>query len=153
MFSDPTLLKYLVLALVVIWGMLFIIFVKRRLITFLSGVVLFFVIGYLALGTGFSIRIPYQHDKMEIIVYTVFYDRVHALAHPLKVPSEPMHIVFSIDPNNPAGAQMRKSFFDAVRKREEEFHKTSLVLDMRGFMVDMGEYKYEVASTLPPKIQ
>ncbi|OOZ16079.1 hypothetical protein BOW28_11525 [Solemya velum gill symbiont] len=110
MFSDPTLLKYLVLALVVIWGMLFIIFVKRRLITFLSGVVLFFVIGYLALGTGFSIRIPYQHDKMEIIVYTVFYDRVHALAHPLKVPSEPMHIVFSIDPNNPAGAQMRKSF-------------------------------------------
>ncbi|OOY42314.1 hypothetical protein, partial [Solemya velum gill symbiont] len=124
MFSDPTLLKYLVLALVVIWGMLFIIFVKRRLITFLSGVVLFFVIGYLALGTGFSIRIPYQHDKMEIIVYTVFYDRVHALAHPLKVPSEPMHIVFSIDPNNPAGAQMRKSFFDAVRKREEEFHKT-----------------------------
>ena len=152
MFSDPTSLKYMLLAFASIWGVLLVIYIKRKWIAFLVGVTLFLTIGYVALGTGFSIRIPYQHQKMEIIVYTVFYDRVHALAHPLKVPSEPMHIVFSIDPNNPEGARMRKGFFEAVRKREEQTHKTSLVIDMSGFMVDIGEYKYEVAPALPPKI-
>lgn len=49
-----------------------------------------------------------------------------------------MHIVFSIDPDNPVGARMRKSFFDAVRAREGKHHKASIIIDMRGYMTDQG---------------
>ncbi|WP_456404359.1 hypothetical protein [Thiolapillus sp.] len=151
MFSDSLTLKYLLLALLAIWGVLMLMAARRTLVAYVLGVVLFLAIGYLALGTAFSIRIPYVHDKMEVIVYTVHENSVHALAHPLKQPGEPMHIVFSIDPGTRAGAQMRKSFFDAVRAREGKRHKTKIVIDMRGYMTDEGVYKYEIPPALPPK--
>ena len=90
---------------------------------------------------------------MEVVVYTVHNNRVHALAHPYKRPGEPMHIVFSIDPNTRPGAMMRKSFYDAVRAREGRQHKTNIIIDMRGHMTEQGDYKYDVVPALPPKQQ
>ena len=83
---DSLIVKYLLLGLLAIWGVLAIIGMGRRFFGFLLGTGVFLVLAYFALGTGFSIRIPYLHDKMEIIVYTVHDDRVHALAHPLGRP-------------------------------------------------------------------
>lgn len=151
MFTDPLTLKYLLLAVLAIWSVLVVIAIGRTLVAFLLGVCVFLAIAYIALGSGFSIRIPHIHQKMEVVVYTTHKDRVHALAHPLNRPGEPMHIVFSIDPGTRAGAQMRKSFFDAVRAREGESHKTKIVIDMRGYMTDQGIYKYEIPPPLPPK--
>lgn len=151
MFLDPLTLKYLLLAVLAIWGILMVIATGRTFAAFILGTGVFLTIVYIALGSGFSIRIPYPHQKMEVIVYTVHNNRVHALAHPLKQPSEPMHIVFSIDPNTPAGAQMRRSFFNAVRAREDEMHKTRIVIDMRGYMTDQGVYKYQTPPPLPLK--
>ena len=151
MFSDPLTVKYLLLAIAAIWGVLAIIAIGRRFPGFLLGTCVFLFIAYIALGSGFSIRIPYMHDKMEVIVYTVNNERVHALAHPLNHPGEPMHIVFSIDPDTHVGARMRKSFFDAVRAREGKSHKTSIIIDMSGYMTEHGVYKYEVTPTMPPK--
>ena len=151
MFRDPLTLKYLLLALLAIWGVLVMLKVKRRILAYLLGTFIFIGIVYLALGSGFSIRFPYPHNKMEIIVYTVYEDRVHALAHPLNQPGEPMHIVFSVDPDTRMGAQMRKSFFDAVRAREGKRHQTNIIINMRGYMTELGEYKYDVISSRPPK--
>ena len=52
-----------------------------------------------------------------------------------------------------SGAQMRESFFKALRAREEEAHKSKLIIDMRGYMTDQGEHKFEIPDGLPPKIQ
>ncbi|MCG8102965.1 MAG: hypothetical protein N0C91_11335 [Candidatus Thiodiazotropha endolucinida] len=115
------------------------------------GALFFLLIAYIALGSGFSIRIPYLHNKMEILVYTIHNERVHALAHPLGKPGEPLHIVFSIDQDTEGGGKMRKTFFDAVRAREGRRHKTNIIIDMRGYMTDQGDYKYQAAPALPPK--
>lgn len=152
MFTDALTLKYLLLAVLAIWGVYLVIALGRRYLAYLLGVIIFLAIAYFALGSGFSIRIPYLHPKMEVIVYTVHENRVHALAQPLDQPGEPMHIVFSIDPKSKAGAQMRESFFKALRKREEEAHKSKLIIDMRGYMTDHGERKFEIPDSLPPKI-
>ena len=122
MFSDPLTVKYLALGILAIWGVLAIMVMYRRYSGYILGTIVFLSIAYIALGSGFSIRIPYIHNKMEIVVYTVHDNRVHALAHPYKQPGEPMHIVFSIDPNTRPGAMMRKSFYDAVRARERPQH-------------------------------
>jgi len=151
MLPDALTAKYLLLAVAAIWGVLAIIATRRRLPGYILGVTLFLVIAYIALGSGFSIRIPYLHNKMEVIVYTVHDDRVHALAHPMGTPDEPMHIVFSIDPHTNAGARMRKSFFNAVRSREESGHKTNIIINMRGHMTEQGERNYEVLGGLPRK--
>jgi hypothetical protein len=151
MLPDAMTLKYLLLGLAAIWGVLTIIAVGRKFPGFLLGTGIFLLIAYIALGTGFSARIPYFHNKMEIVVYTVHDNRVHALAHPFNKPGEPMHIVFSIDPTTHPGAIMRKSFFDAVRSREGKLHKTNIVIDMGRYIIDQGVYRYETAPPLPPK--
>ena len=151
MLPDPLTLKYLLLSALAIWGVLMIVFSGKRIRSYLVGAGVFLCIAYLALGTGFSIRIPYAHDKMEIIVHTVYSDRVHALAHPLGQPGEPMHIVFSVDPDTKMGAQMRKSFFSAVRAREGKQHQSNIIIDMRGNMAELGEYRYDVTPHLPVK--
>ena len=153
MLSDLLTTKYFLLMILSIWGVLAIISLKQKLPAFLLGLVVFITLAYLALGTGFSIRIPYMHDKMEIIVYTIYEQRVHALAHPLGKPGEPIHIVFSIEPGTKAGSQMRKSFFDAVRAREGKRHKTNIIIDMDGYMIDHGVYKFGSSPVLPPKLQ
>ncbi|MCM8857779.1 MAG: hypothetical protein LC541_19385 [Candidatus Thiodiazotropha sp.] len=151
MFTDPLTAKYLLLFLLAIWGTLIIISAGRHFAGYILGTIIFLVIAYIALGTGFSIRIPYLHNKMEILVYTIHNERVHALAHPLGKPGEPLHIVFSIDQDTEGGGKMRKTFFDAVRAREGKRHKTNIVIDMRGHMTDQGVYKYETPPVLPPK--
>ena len=151
MFSDPLTLKYLLLAILAIWGMYMAVAIRGRLPAYLLGVAVFLAIIYFALGSGFSIRIPHVHQKMEVIIYTVHENRVHALAHPVNKPGEPLHIVFSIDPKTQKGAQMRKSFFEAIRKREEQAHKSRIIVDMRGYMTDQGEKKFEIPAGLPPK--
>ncbi|MCU7809648.1 MAG: hypothetical protein KZQ77_00220 [Candidatus Thiodiazotropha sp. (ex Notomyrtea botanica)] len=151
MFTDPLTAKYLLLFIVAIWGVLTVVYTKRHFTGYLLGTVIFLSIGYIALGSGFSIRLPYLHDKMEILVYTIHKERVHALAHPLGKPDEPLHIVFSIDPDTAGGGKMRKTFFDAIRAREGKRHKTSIVIDMHGYMTDHGVYMYETAPPLPPK--
>ncbi|MCU7853643.1 MAG: hypothetical protein KZQ80_15670 [Candidatus Thiodiazotropha sp. (ex Monitilora ramsayi)] len=151
MFTDPLTAKYLLLFIVAIWGVLTVVYTKGHFIGYLFGTVIFLSIAYIALGSGFSIRLPYLHDKMEILVYTIHNERVHALAHPLGKPDEPLHIVFSIDPDTDGGGKMRKTFFDAVRAREGKRHKTSIVIDMHGYMTDHGVYMYETAPPLPPK--
>ncbi|MCU7936144.1 MAG: hypothetical protein KZQ99_14915 [Candidatus Thiodiazotropha sp. (ex Dulcina madagascariensis)] len=151
MFSDPLTAKYLLLFIIAIWGVLAIIYARRHFTGYIFGALIFLAITYIALGSGFSIRIPYLHDKMEILVYTIHNERVHALAHPLGKPGEPLHIVFSVDQDTEGGGKMRKTFFDAVRAREGKRHKTNIIIDMRGQMTDQGVYKYETAPALPPK--
>lgn len=153
MFAEPLTLKYLLLSLLAIWGVLALVRMRRGYASYLLGVGMFTAIAYLALGSGFSIRLPYLYDRMELIVYTIHDNRVHGLAHPLGKPGEPMHIVFSIDPDTVYGAQMRSSFFDAVRAREGKHHKTSIVIDMQGYTTEQGVYKYDIAPALPPKDQ
>jgi len=145
-------LTYLLLPLLIIWVVLLIMTPRRVYLIFLLGIGLFLGIGYLSLGIGFSIRIPSVHDKMEVLVYTVHNDRVHALVHPLGKIAEPIHIVFSIDPKTPPGKRMRKSFFSAVRAHEEKRHETKIIIDMRGYLTDLGEYQHEVPPPLPPKM-
>ena len=152
MFTDTLTVKYLLLTFVAIWGVLAIISTGRKYSGFIVGVVIFLLIVYFALGSGFSIRIPSMHNKMEILVYTIYRDRVHALAHPLNEPGEPMHIVFSIDPRTEPGIRMRKSFFDAVRSREGKRYKTNIVIDVKGYMTDQGVFKYDAPPPLPPKV-
>ena len=151
MLPDTLTLKYILLTIVAIWGVVAIIAIGRKFPGFILGTGVFLAIAYLALGSGFSIRIPYAHDRMEIIVYTVHENRVHALTHPLNKPGEPVHIVFSIDPQTHPGARMRKSFFDAVREREGKTHKTNIIVNMRGHTIEHGEFKYESAPPMPPK--
>ncbi|MES9957732.1 MAG: hypothetical protein ABW120_06095 [Sedimenticola sp.] len=151
MLPDALTAKYLLLTFAAIWGVVAVIAIGRKFPGFLMGTAVFLVIGYFALGTAFSIRIPYHHDKMEILVYTIHDDRVHALAHPLNRPGEPMHIVFSIDPHTHPGANMRRTFFDAVRSREGKRHKTNIVIDMKGHMTEQGVFKFESAPPMPPK--
>ncbi|MEW8535864.1 MAG: hypothetical protein AB2565_13080 [Candidatus Thiodiazotropha endolucinida] len=151
MLNDPLTAKYLFLFLIVIWGVLVIISAGRRYGGYMLGALFFLLIAYIALGSGFSIRIPYLHNKMEILVYTIHNERVHALAHPLGKPGEPLHIVFSIDQDTEGGGKMRKTFFDAVRAREGRRHKTNIIIDMRGYMTDQGDYKYQAAPAFPPK--
>ncbi|MCG7879320.1 MAG: hypothetical protein JAY75_09005 [Candidatus Thiodiazotropha taylori] len=151
MLNDPLTAKYLFLFLIAIWGVLVIISAGRRYGGYMLGALFFLLIAYIALGSGFSIRIPYLHNKMEILVYTIHNERVHALAHPLGKPGEPLHIVFSIDQDTEGGGKMRKTFFDAVRAREGRRHKTNIIIDMRGYMTDQGAYKYQAAPALPPK--
>ncbi len=152
MFSDTLTLKYILLALLAIWGTLLILRLRALRAAWLAGTAVFLAIVWLALGSGFSIRLPYHHRKMVIITYTTHKNRVHALARPLGRPeAEPVHIVFSIDPGTRAGARMRKSFFDAVRAREGRRHSTRIVIDMRGYMTDQGVYKYRIPPPLPPK--
>lgn len=152
MLTDTLTLKYLLLTAVAIWGVLLIIFTGRKYAGFVTGAIVFLVIAYFALGSGFSIRIPYTHEKMEVLVYTIHNDRVHALAHPLNEPGEPMHIVFSIDPDTKLGIRMRKSFFEAVRSRESKRYRTNIIIDMKGYMTDQGEFKHESPEPLPPKV-
>ncbi|MBT3013051.1 MAG: hypothetical protein KUF77_06200 [Candidatus Thiodiazotropha sp. (ex Lucina aurantia)] len=151
MLNDPLTAKYLFLFLIAIWGVLVIISAGRRYGGYMLGALFFLLIAYIALGSGFSIRIPYLHNKMEILVYTIHNERVHALAHPLGKPGEPLHIVFSIDQDTEGGGKMRKTFFDAVRAREGRRHKTNIIIDMRGYMTDQGDYKYQAAPAFPPK--
>ncbi|MES9926289.1 MAG: hypothetical protein ABW152_19610 [Candidatus Thiodiazotropha endolucinida] len=151
MLNDPLTAKYLFLFLIAIWGVLVIISAGRRYGGYMLGAFFFLLIAYIALGSGFSIRIPYLHNKMEILVYTIHNERVHALAHPLGKPGEPLHIVFSIDQDTEGGGKMRKTFFDAVRAREGRRHKTNIIIDMRGYMTDQGDYKYQAAPAFPPK--
>ncbi|MEW7995823.1 MAG: hypothetical protein G8D81_20710 [gamma proteobacterium symbiont of Clathrolucina costata] len=151
MLNDPLTAKYLFLFLIAIWGVLVIISAGRRYGGYMLGALFFLLIAYIALGSGFSIRIPYLHNKMEILVYTIHNERVHALAHPLGKPGEPLHIVFSIDQDTEGGGKMRKTFFDAVRAREGRRHKTNIIIDMRGYMTDQGDYKFQAAPAFPPK--
>ena len=151
MLADLLTAKYLLLFFIAIWGVLTIIYARHHFTAYLIGTTVFLVIAYIALGSAFSIRIPYLHEKMEILVYTIHKERVHALAHPLGKPGEPLHIVFSIDQDTEGGGRMRETFFDAVRAREGKRHKTNIVIDMRGHMTDQGVYKYETAPALPPK--
>ena len=151
MFTDPLLLKYLLMLLLAVWGLLFVSRRGKGFSGYLVGVLVFLVITYAALGTGFSIHIPYFHNKMEIVTYTTYDERVHALAHPFGEPGEPMHIVFSIDPDTKMGGQMRKTFFDAVRAREGKRHQSNIIIDMKGYKADIGVYKYAVAPALPEK--
>ncbi len=145
-------LTYLLLPLLVIWAALLVMTPRRVYLIFLLGIGLFLTVGYMALGSGFSIRLPSVHDKMEVMAYTVHGNRVHALVHPLNKLEEPMHIVFSIDPKTPVGRTMRESFFSSVRAHEQRRNETKLVVDMRGFKVDVGEYKHSIPPALPPKI-
>ena len=152
MFSDPLTLKYLLLAVLAIWGVFTMLWFRRGIPAYLLGILTFLAVAYLALGSGFSIRIPYFHQQMEVLVYSVHENRVHALAQPLDQPGEPIHIVFSIDPKTNSGVRMRESFFKAVREREEDDHRRKLIINMRGYMTEQGEQKYESPETLPPKI-
>ena len=153
MFSDPLTLKYLLLTLLAIWGVLAIVASRGRYTAYLLGLGVFLAIAYLALGSGFSIRLPHVHGKMEVIVYTIHNDRVHALAHPLEQPGEPIHIAFSIDPDTERGRRMRRSFFDAVRAREGKRRETRIIIDMRGYMAEHGTREHETTPALAPKGQ
>ncbi|MEN8226207.1 MAG: hypothetical protein ABFS05_12690 [Bacteroidota bacterium] len=151
MLPDPLTLKYLLLFILAIWGSLIIVALKHRMLALILGTVIFLTIGYVALGSGFSIRIPYIYEKMEIIVYTTYEDRVYALARPPGSSVQPMHIIFSIDRGSRDGALMRKSFFDAVRAREGKPHKTKIIINMRRYTAEQGVLKYEATPPLPPK--
>lgn len=154
MFSDPLTAKYMVSFILAIWGVMAVMGLAaagRRFAALLVGCAAFLALAYAALGSGFSIRLPSLHQKMEVIVYTTHNNRVHALAHPLGRPGEPLHIVFSVDPATDDGARMRKSFFDAVRAREGQKHKTNIIIDMHGYMTEQGVKKYDMMPPLPPK--
>ncbi|WP_038034104.1 hypothetical protein [Thermopetrobacter sp. TC1] len=151
---DRLLLTYAALLILALWGVLLIRRVKRLWLAWAAGVLVFFALVWLALGTGFSIRIPQPHRKMVILVWTVHGERVHALARPLNEPdAAPVHIVFSIDPKSKRGARMRSQFFAAVRKREGLPGKRLIVIDTWGYGVDAGVHKYDVPQSLPPKMQ
>ncbi len=151
---DTLLVTYAALVILVLWGVLLIRRVKRLWLAWLAGVIVFCVIAWLALGTGFFIRIPQLHRKMVVLVWTVHGERVHALARPLDAPeATPVHIVFSIDPSSRRGARMRAQFFAAVRKREGLRRRVPIVIDMWGYGVDAGVHKYDVPQSLPPKMQ
>lgn len=153
-FLDTLAAKYLLLFLLAIWGTLLILHLRDRHIAWLAGLALFLVMAWLALGTAFSIRLPYPHERVQVLTYVVHGKRVHALVRPLGRPkAEPLHVVFSIDPGTRAGARMRKSFFSAVRAREGKSHKPPIIINMRGYMTEQGVYKYKLPPPLPPKIQ
>ena len=151
MLPDPLTVIYLLLFALAIWGALALMAVGRRYPAFFLGVATFLAVAYAALGSGFSIRIPYFHQKMEVVVYTTYKNRVHALAHPEGRPGEPLHIVFSINPASRKGGRMRKSFFDAVRAREGKRHKGKIIVDMRGYMTEQGEKKFKIPRVFPLK--
>ncbi len=98
MLSDPLIAKYVVVFILAIWGIMAVMAAGRGFLSMLLGIASFLGLAYVVLGTGFSIRLPSIHQKMEVIVYTTHNNRVHALAHPLGKPGEPIHIVFSVDP-------------------------------------------------------
>lgn len=151
MISDLLTVKYLLLLALAIWGTLGVMMIRRKIPALLLGTLLFLTIAYLSIGSGFAIRIPYVHEKMEVLVYTIHENRVHALARPLDSRAQPMHIVFSIDPGSKAGAGMRESFFAAVRAQEGKRHKTKIVVNMRRYVTEQGVFKYEASPPLPPK--
>ncbi len=153
-FLDTLAAKYLLLFLLAIWGTLLILRLRDRHIAWLAGLALFLIMAWLALGTAFSIRLPYQHERVQVLTYVVHGKRVHALVRPVGRPrAEPMHVVFSIDPGTRAGARMRRSFFAAVRAREGKSHKPPIIINMRGYMTEQGVYKYKLPPPLPPKTQ
>ena len=153
-FLDTLAAKYLLLFLLAIWGTLLILRIRERRIAWLAGLALFLAMAWVALGTAFSIRLPYQHERVQVLTYVVHGKRVHALVRPLGKPkAEPMHVVFSIDPGTRAGARMRKSFFAAVRAREGKSHKPPIIINMHGYMTEQGVYKYKLPPPLPPKTQ
>ena len=152
MFSDPLVLTYSALVALAIFGLLLVTRLRNRWLAWLAGLAVTAAVIWLALGSGFSIRLPYHHSRMQVIVFTVHGQRVHALARPVDDPrAQPMHIVFSIDPSTAAGARMRKSFFAAVRRREGKAHKEKIIINMRGYMTEQGTYKYRIPPPLPPK--
>ena len=151
MFNDPLLARYVVLLVLAVWGTLGVIAVGRSLLAYLLGAGLIAAVFWVALGTGFSIRLPSVHERMEVIVYTTWNNRVHALARPLEGSGEPRHIVFSIDPDTPSGARMRKGFYDAVRRREGKRHQTPIIVNLRHYSIEQGVYKYQTAPSPPPK--
>ena len=149
---DSLLLTYAALVVLAIWGVVLILRLRGLWLAWMAGVVVFAFIAWLALGTGFSIRIPQFHRKMVVINWTVHEERVHALAKPLNAPqAAPVHIVFSIDAGTRRGARMRKEFFDAVRRRQNERGRPKIVIDMWRQGVDAGVFKYELPRQLPPK--
>ena len=151
---DSLLLTYAALVVLAIWGVVLILRLRGMWLAWIAGVVVFLLIAWLALGTGFSILIPQPHRKMEVINWTVHEKRVHALARPLDDPkATPVHIVFSIDPGTRRGARMRKQFFDAVRRREGERGRPKIVIDTWAYGVDAGVRKYELPTQLPPKLR
>jgi len=152
---DTLAVKYALLFLLAIWGTLLILRLRgKAVLAWLTGLVLFLVMAWMALGTGFSIRLPYQHERVQVLTYVVHGKRVHALVRPLGKPkAEPMHVVFSIDPGTRAGARMRRSFFAAVRARQGKSHKPPIIINMRGYMTEQGVYKYKLPPPLPPKTQ
>jgi len=153
-FLDTLAAKYLLLFLLAIWGTLLILRIRERRIAWLAGLALFLIMAWVALGTAFSIRLPYQHERVQVLTYVVHGKRVHALVRPPGRPkAEPMHVVFSIDPGTRTGARMRKSFFAAVRAREGKSHKPPIIINMRGYMTEQGVYKYRLPPPLPPKTQ
>ncbi|HHN72943.1 MAG TPA: hypothetical protein ENK13_02530 [Thermopetrobacter sp.] len=151
--TDTLMLKYAALVGLAIWGTLLILRLRRHWLAWAAGALLFAAIVWLALGSGFSIRIPQPHRKMVVIVWTAHGERVHALARPLGRPdAEPLHIVFSIDPGTPRGARMRRQFFAAVRAREGRPDHPRIIIDTWGYGVDQGVPKYRLPGVLPPKL-
>ncbi len=151
---DSLLLTYAALVVLAIWGAMLILRLRGHWLAWLAGVVVFLLIAWLALGTGFSILIPQFHRKMVVINWTVHEKRVHALARPLDDPTAaPVHIVFSIDPGTRRGARMRKQFFDTVRRREGVRGRPKIVIDMWAYGVDAGVRKYDLPGQLPPKLR
>ncbi len=151
---DSLLLTYAALVILAIWGTLLTVRLRRRWWAWAAGAVVFLIIAWLALGTGFSILVPQPHRKMVVVNWTVHGKRVHALARPLDAPhAAPVHIVFSIDEGTRRGARMRKQFFDAVRRREGERGRPKIVIDTWAYGVDAGVRKYDLPTRLPPKLR
>jgi len=152
---DTLALKYVAMALVAIWLTLLLVWLRQRrlrLAVWLGAVALSALLVWLALGSGFSIRLPYPYAELQILQHVVHGNRVHALARPVGHPEmAPIHIVFSIDPGTKKGARLRKSFFDALRAREGKKHNLPIILDRRAFRVRFGKLKYRTSSPFPPK--
>ena len=150
---DWLALKYAALVLLAIWGTLALARVRRRWWAWLAALALSFALAWLALGSGFSIRLPSPYARMAVLQYVVHGNRVHALARPVDHPRmAPLHIIFSIDPGSKTGARMRKTFFRAVRARQQSRDaKRPIIIDMRGYRALFGKLKYKTSTPLPPK--
>ncbi len=151
---DTLALKYAAMALFAIWGTLWLAWMRHRrpALAWAGTLALAAALAWLALGSGFSIRLPYPYDELQILQHVVHGNRVHALARPVGHPEmAPIHIVFSIDPGTKKGARLRKSFFDALRAREGKRHALPIILDRRGFRVRFGKLKYRPSQPFPPK--
>jgi hypothetical protein len=149
---DLLAVKYVLLALLAIWATLLLVWLRRRWWAWLGTLLLAAVLVWLALGIGFSVRLPYPYDELQILRHVVHGNRVHALVRPVGRPElPPVHMIFSIDPGTKTGARLRKSFFDALRAREGKKHNLPIILDRRAFRVRFGKLKYRTSSPFPPK--